>query len=110
MSTTLHWLDWLVIAVYFAGIVAVGLFVSRRVKKTEDYFLGNRSFSVWLMLAQSFGVGTHAEMPVALAGGRLSVRLLGDLVPVEKSLHHAFLLASRAAVPPHAANDARRGL
>ena len=68
MSTTLHWLDWLVIAVYFAGIVAIGLFVSRRVKKTEDYFLGNRGFSVWLMLAQSFGVGTHAEMPVALAG------------------------------------------
>ncbi len=68
MSTTLHRLDWLVIALYFAGIVAVGLYVSRRVKKTEDYFLGNRGFSVWLMLAQSFGVGTHAEMPVALAG------------------------------------------
>ena len=68
MITTLHWLDWLVIAVYFAGIVAVGLVVSRRVRKTEDYFLGSRKFSVWLILGQAFGVGTHAEMPVSLAG------------------------------------------
>lgn len=64
----LHWLDWVVIAAYFAGIVSVGLFVSRRVNKTEHYFLGNRGFSVWLILGQAFGVGTHAEMPVSLAG------------------------------------------
>ena len=64
----LHWLDWTVIAIYFVGIVSVGLFVSRRVRKTEHYFLGNRGFSVWLILGQAFGVGTHAEMPVSLAG------------------------------------------
>ena len=68
MEIELHWLDWVVIAGYFALIVAVGLYVARRVKKTEDYFLGRRSFSVWLILAQAFGVGTHAEMPVSLAG------------------------------------------
>ena len=68
MDIQLHWLDWVVIAAYFALIVAVGLYVARRVKKTEDYFLGRRSFSVWLILAQAFGVGTHAEMPVSLAG------------------------------------------
>ncbi len=67
-TVLLHWLDWTVIAVYFAGIVSVGLFVSRRVNKTEHYFLGNRGFSVWLILGQAFGVGTHAEMPVSLAG------------------------------------------
>ena len=68
MDIQLHWLDWLVIAGYFVMIVAVGLYVARKVKKTEDYFLGRRSFSVWLILAQAFGVGTHAEMPVSLAG------------------------------------------
>jgi Na+/proline symporter len=31
-------------------------------------FLGGRRFGPWLMIRQSFGVGTHAEMPVALAG------------------------------------------
>ena len=68
MEIELHWLDWTVIAGYFTLIVAVGLYVARSVKKTEDYFLGNRGFSVWLILAQAFGVGTHAEMPVSLAG------------------------------------------
>ncbi len=68
MSISLHPLDWIVIAVYFAGIVLLGLYVARRVKVTDDYFLGKRKFSVWLILGQAFGVGTHAEMPVSLAG------------------------------------------
>ncbi len=68
MGTTLATLDWIVIAGYFALIVAVGLYVARKVKRTQDYFLGNRGFSVWLIIAQAFGVGTHAEMPVSLAG------------------------------------------
>ena len=68
MEIQLHTLDWIVIAVYFVGIVAVGLYVARGVKVTEDYFLGKRGFSVWLIIGQAFGVGTHAEMPVSLAG------------------------------------------
>ena len=68
MEIQLHTLDWIVIAVYFVGIVAIGLYVARRVKVTEDYFLGKRGFSVWLIIGQAFGVGTHAEMPVSLAG------------------------------------------
>lgn len=68
MDTSLQSIDWVVIAVYFAMMVAVGLAVARKVKKTADYFLGNRSFSVWLVIGQALGVGTHAEMPVSLAG------------------------------------------
>jgi Na+/proline symporter len=68
MTITLHWLDWLMIAAYLALIVTVGLVVARRVKATEDYFLGRRSFGWWLILGQSFGVGTQAEMPVSLTG------------------------------------------
>ena len=68
MDIRLHPLDWAVIIIYFIGIVAIGLYVARRVKRTEDYFLGKRSFSVWLIIGQAFGVGTHAEMPVSLAG------------------------------------------
>ena len=65
MSITLHPLDWIVIVTYFVGIVILGLWVARRVKDTEHFFLGKRGFSVWLILGQAFGVGTHAEMPVA---------------------------------------------
>lgn len=68
MDTSLQGIDWAVILGYFAMIVAVGLAASRKVKKTADYFLGNRSFNVWLVIGQALGVGTHAEMPVSLAG------------------------------------------
>ena len=62
MSITLHPLDWAVIIAYFVGIVILGLYVGRRVKGTEHFFLGKRGFSVWLILGQAFGVGTHAEL------------------------------------------------
>ena len=68
MDTSLQAIDWGVIGLYFALMVGVGLYASRRVSETSDYFLGNRSFNVWLVIGQALGVGTHAEMPVSLAG------------------------------------------
>ncbi len=68
MQIDLHPLDWAVIAGYFVLILFVGFLAARRVKGTNDYFLGGRSFNVWILIAQSFGVGTHAEMPVSLTG------------------------------------------
>ena len=60
--------DWVVIGAYFVIITAIGLAVGLRVRRTGDYFLGGRRFGPWIMVGQTFGVGTHAEMPVALAG------------------------------------------
>lgn len=60
--------DWAVLVLYFLFIGAVGIVVGRQVKDTSHYFLGKRGFGKWLMMGQSFGVGTHAEMPVSLAG------------------------------------------
>ena len=64
----LHPADWTVIAAYFAVVIGIGVVVARRVRGTGDYFMGGRGFGRWLMIGQSFGVGTHAEMPVSLAG------------------------------------------
>jgi Na+/proline symporter len=66
-------LDWIVIGAYFVIITAIGLIVGYRVRRSGEYFLGGRRFGPWLMIGQSFGVGTHAEMPVALAGAVYSV-------------------------------------
>jgi len=61
-------LDWVVLGAYFIVIAAIGLVAGYRVRRSGEYFLGERRFGPWVMIAQSFSVGTHAEMPVALAG------------------------------------------
>jgi Na+/proline symporter len=70
-------LDWIVLIGYLVVITGIGLFVGWRVRKSGEYFLGERRFGPWLMIGQSFGVGTHAEMPVALAGAVYSVGASG---------------------------------
>jgi Na+/proline symporter len=61
-------LDWAVLAAYFVVITGIGLRAGYNVRRSGEYFLGGRKFGPWLMIGQSFGVGTHAEMPVSLAG------------------------------------------
>jgi len=70
-------LDWVVLIGYLCIVTVVGLVAAFRVKDTSQYFLGNRRFGKWIMIAQSFGTGTHAEMPVSLAGAVYSVGLSG---------------------------------
>jgi Na+/proline symporter len=70
-------LDWAVLIAYLVIITAIGLIVGYRVRRSGEYFLGDRRFGPWLMIGQSFGVGTHAEMPVALAGAVYSMGASG---------------------------------
>ncbi len=60
--------DLTVIIVYFVGITAFGLWIARRTRTSEGYFLGGRKLRWWTMMGQAFGAGTHAEMPVAQTG------------------------------------------
>jgi Na+/proline symporter len=65
--------DWAVLIAYLAGISLVGLLAGRKVRNTDQYFLGERRFNRWLMIAQSFATGTRAEMVVAQAGAVYSL-------------------------------------
>ncbi len=69
--------DWIVLVVYLLAMAAIGIVVGLKVKDTDHYFLGKRKFSKWLMIGQSFGQGTHAEMPVSLVGAVYSVGASG---------------------------------
>jgi Na+/proline symporter len=66
-------LDWLIIGCYLAALGTVGIVASLGVKDTGQYFLGKRRFGKLLMVAQTFGVGTHTEMPVSLSGAVYSM-------------------------------------
>jgi len=66
-------LDWAVLVVYLIVVTGIGLMVGYRVRRTAEYFLGERRFGPSVMIAQSLSVGTHAEMPVSLAGAVYSL-------------------------------------
>jgi Na+/proline symporter len=70
-------LDWMILFFYLAFIAGVGIYTSRKVRSTEHYFLGSRGFGKWLMIGQSFSIGTHADMPVSLAGAVYRVGFSG---------------------------------
>jgi len=69
--------DWAVLITYLAGVLAIGVIAARSIKGTDHYFLGSRRFGKWIMIGQSFGTGTHSEMPVSLAGAVYSVGYSG---------------------------------
>jgi len=45
----LHWLDFTALAAYLGVLVAMGLYFSRKNTNTEEYFVGGRSFSGWVI-------------------------------------------------------------
>jgi len=61
-------LDYIVLIGYFVSITTFGIWISRKIKTSDSYFRGGRKFKWYIMIGQAFGVGTHAEMPVAQTG------------------------------------------
>ena len=45
----LHWLDQGMLLLYLAGMAGMGLYFARKNRDTEEYFLGGRSFSGWVV-------------------------------------------------------------
>ncbi len=69
--------DVVVLAGYLTGITALGIYVSRRVRGTAGFFMGERRFGKALMLAQTLGTGTHSDQAVGVAGAAYSIGLAG---------------------------------
>ncbi|MEO1077402.1 MAG: hypothetical protein AAFX41_15765, partial [Bacteroidota bacterium] len=77
-------LDWLVLGVYIAGITWLGLWVSRSVATTGDYFMGGRRFGRLFMVAQAFGTLLEAlwtAEPGAVAP-TVFKRIMGRIAPM----------------------------
>ncbi|MFQ5677233.1 MAG: sodium:solute symporter, partial [bacterium] len=70
-------LDWIVLAGYFVGITAVGVWTRKKIKSSGDFFMGNRRFGKVLMIAQAFGTGTHTDQPVSVTGASYTNGLAG---------------------------------
>ncbi len=59
-------IDILVILLYFAVIVAIGIWSSRRIKNQEDFFLAGRGFGKLVQTFAAFGQATNADNAVGV--------------------------------------------
>ncbi len=68
--------DWIVLGCYFALLVGTGVWLSRRQKGTEDYFLAGRSMPAWAVsisvLATSLSAATFIGAPQDAYDGNLT--------------------------------------
>lgn len=58
--------DILVIAAYFAVMIGIGIWASRRIKNQEDYFLAGRKFGKLVQTFAAFGQATSADTSVSV--------------------------------------------
>ncbi|MBL69385.1 MAG: hypothetical protein CMO74_13230 [Verrucomicrobiales bacterium] len=74
-AATLAPADWAVIALYLAGIIALGLWLGRGQRTTRDYFLGGRDLPWWSVafsiIATETSAVTFIAVPAAAYGGNL---------------------------------------
>jgi len=61
-------LDWIVIALYALGMLAVGWYYARRTSTTDDYLLGGRTMSPWKVGLSLFATLLSTLTYLALPG------------------------------------------
>ena len=59
-------IDLVVIALYFAVVIAIGIWSMRKIKNQEDYFLAGRGFGKFIQTFAAFGQGTSSDTCVGV--------------------------------------------
>ena len=95
--TPLRSVDLIVIGLYFASLVVVGWFFSRRVKTTEDYFVGKRSYPGWVAGLSLFGAQISSITFVAYPADAFKTAWLRYLICLV--LPVSVLIATRYFLP-----------
>lgn len=70
-------IDIAIIVVYFAVVIAIGVWASRRIKNQEDYFLAGRKFGKFIQTFAAFGQGTSADSAVGVTTTTFSNGIAG---------------------------------
>jgi len=95
--TSLRLIDLVIIGLYFGALVAVGWTFSRRVKTTEGYFVGNRSYPGWVAGVSLFGAQISSITFVAYPADAFKTAWLRYLICL--TLPVSVFLATRYLLP-----------
>lgn len=69
--------DWMALALYFLLILIIGLWTSRKILNSSDFFLGGRRFGKVMMIFFSFGAGTSGNDAVGVSAKSYTSGLSG---------------------------------
>ncbi len=94
---SLRAIDLAIIGLYFLGMAGVGWFFSRRVRTTEGYFVGNRSYPGWVTGVSLFGAQISSITFVAYPADAFKTAWLRYLICL--TLPVSVLLAARYLLP-----------
>lgn len=75
-TSVLHLADFIVLALYFLGIIVMGLWMARRINNFSEFVMPRR-FGKVMMMMHTFGTGTHSDQAVAVAAKTYSNGLSG---------------------------------
>ena len=70
-------IDIVVIVVYFAAVMTIGLVTAKKVTNQKDFYIGGRSFGKFLVMMQQFGAGTSNTHPILVAGAVYTYGMAG---------------------------------
>ena len=72
---TLTWLDWLLMLVYFAFVIGIGVAVRRAAVTSEDFFQAGRALPAWIcgLAFLSANLGAQEIIGMAASGAKYGI-------------------------------------
>ncbi|MGC8641390.1 MAG: sodium:solute symporter family protein [Isosphaeraceae bacterium] len=75
MTTTLAWIDYLIMLIYLVFVLGIGVALKKFMKTSEDFFLSGRSIPAWVagLAFISTNLGAQEVMGMAASGAKYGV-------------------------------------
>src|SRR5436305_5590641 len=73
--TTLHWIDYAIMVLYFAFVLGIGAMLRRYVHTSEDFFLSGRSIPAWVtgLAFISANLGAQEVIGMGASGAKYGI-------------------------------------
>ena len=68
MTSTLSFIDWMVLAAYGCTVIAIGIVTGKTEKNTEDFFLGGRRMPWWAVMISIYATALSALTFIGVPG------------------------------------------
>jgi len=74
-ATTLHWIDYVVMLLYFGFVLGIGVALKRTVRTSTDFFLSGRAMPAWVsgLAFLSANLGAQEVIGMGASGAKYGI-------------------------------------